>query len=125
MFDKKAYDKKWFAAHPDYGRQWHQKHKDERNLRRRTIHKTHYQEWHREYTYGLTPEDYQKLLDKQGGSCALCGGLPKVFRVDHCHATQTVRGLLCHRCNTKLGGIEDSAFLTKALKYLGDNDGSK
>jgi len=54
--------------------------------------------------YGLTPEDYQKLLDAQDGVCAICGRAPKKnkFNVDHCHRTHRIRALLCVNCNTNL-----------------------
>ena len=57
--------------------------------------------------YGLSLEDYQRLLAEQNGVCALCGfpPSPKKFGrlvVDHCHKTSRVRGLLCRKCNVQL-----------------------
>lgn len=74
--------------------------------------------------YGLTPEDYAALLEKQGGGCAIChsdkpGCGKKRFAVDHCHDTDVVRGLLCHDCNLGLGKFaDDLGRLRAALKYL-------
>ena len=71
--------------------------------------------------YGITQEDYNLLLEKQDGKCAICKRPPKegkILCVDHCHGTGKVRGLLCHGCNTaigKLGGIDG---LEAALDYL-------
>lgn len=67
--------------------------------------------------------DYEAMLHKQGGKCALCErteNLPfKTFTVDHCHQTNKIRGLLCHKCNTALGQFKDSvAVLLKAANYL-------
>lgn len=60
--------------------------------------------------FGITEADYEKLLNEQGGVCAICGGQPdtrwKIFAVDHDHATGKVRGLLCMVCNTMLGRLE-------------------
>lgn len=61
--------------------------------------------------YGLTVEDYEKLLKAQGGVCAICGRPPKKQRlaVDHDHLTKRVRGLLCAFCNGRiLGRLERS-----------------
>ena len=74
--------------------------------------------------YGLLPADYDRLLEKQGGVCALCGRGPKPggrnrrLCVDHCHKTRRVRGLLCVPCNLALGILE-LVGLDKLAKYLG------
>ena len=39
--------------------------------------------------------------------------------IDHCHTTGKVRGLLCHRCNTRLGGLDDKQWRDAAFRYLG------
>lgn len=80
----------------------------------------------RQYTYGLTPEQYDTLLAAQDGRCAICGspdwpggrktGSP---HVDHGHGTNVVRGLLCGNCNTGLGYFgDDPARLRAAADYL-------
>jgi hypothetical protein len=75
--------------------------------------------------YGLTPNDYDRLLAEQGHRCAICGApvAPgKRLHVDHDHETSKVRGLLCHHCNTSLGGFRDSpAYLANAINYLERN----
>ena len=39
--------------------------------------------------------------------------------LDHCHDTNTFRGWLCHKCNTGLGGFNDSLTITQnAVIYL-------
>ena len=72
------------------------------------------------HEYGLTFEEYSRLLDEQQGMCAVCGrdfdGAPVV---DHDHKTRRVRGLLCHGCNTGLGLFrDDPKALAKAITYL-------
>lgn len=77
------------------------------------------------WSYGITPEDYDQMLKKQRGKCAICG-LPdpgqkgkKFLCIDHDHKTGKVRGLLCHRCNRGLGLLFDSIkAVEKAVKYL-------
>ena len=74
--------------------------------------------------YGITEVDYQYMLEKQGGCCAICGttepgGKNRVFHVDHCHASKEVRGLLCVSCNHGLGSFKDNIkSLESAIKYL-------
>jgi hypothetical protein len=79
------------------------------------------------YRYGISLDDYEALLTKQGGVCAIClrpetatrAGTLLRLHVDHDHATRKVRGLLCNRCNRMLGVMgEDAARLRRAADYL-------
>jgi CRISPR/Cas system-associated protein Cas10 (large subunit of type III CRISPR-Cas system) len=68
--------------------------------------------------YGLSPLDYQKLLKKQHHKCAICKR-QKTLIIDHNHYTNTVRGLLCTRCNILLGAYEIICHnLVPFQKYL-------
>lgn len=74
--------------------------------------------------YSLSPNDYDMMLKNQRGRCGICK-TQKFSRsgkrpcVDHCHKTNRVRGLLCHRCNMGLGMFFDSVnTLAVAIKYL-------
>jgi hypothetical protein len=73
-------------------------------------------------TYGITPEVWDAMLDRQGGTCAICETPPgrgRAFHVDHDHATGRVRALLCGRCNVALGMAgEDPARLRAMAEYL-------
>lgn len=81
--------------------------------------------------YGLTKEQYEELLEKQGGVCAICGqpemrttkaGVAMLLHVDHCHNSGKIRGLLCHKCNSALGlFMESSEILSSAVNYLVTN----
>jgi len=72
--------------------------------------------------YGLTLEDYNSMLQKQQGCCAMCGrhwtNFSKRFHVDHNHKTGKIRSLLCVGCNIGLGFVEKSGFVNMAKKYL-------
>lgn len=70
--------------------------------------------------YGLSLEDFDALHEIQGGVCAICGkDKGTTLVVDHCHATNKVRGLLCHPCNRGLGMFKDNArLLANAIAYL-------
>lgn len=74
--------------------------------------------------YGVSPDDYDQLLAEQYGGCAICGSRVGNKRtlslhVDHDHATGVVRGLLCGRCNTALGMLDDNPTkVRRLLDYL-------
>jgi 5-methylcytosine-specific restriction endonuclease McrA len=57
--------------------------------------------------YGITESDYEAMLQRQRGLCAVCGEPPgqKRLHVDHDHATGRVRELLCTPCNTLAGHL--------------------
>jgi hypothetical protein len=67
--------------------------------------------------YGLTPESYTNLLEKQKGVCAICG-LPPIpnrnFDIDHDHNTRRVRGLVHRRCNYKISIVEQHGDVIQA-----------
>ena len=79
--------------------------------------------------YKISSNDYDDLLEAQNFGCAICGKkddtyLPlhnhsKMLAVDHCHKTNTIRGLLCENCNRGLGLFKDNKNLLKqAIEYL-------
>jgi hypothetical protein len=72
--------------------------------------------------YGITLDEYDAMFEAQGGVCAICGGVHDDGRrlyVDHDHATGKVRALLCRRCNTVVGFVnEDSDILLRTSEYL-------
>ena len=76
-----------------------------------------------------TPDDYRRMLEEQGGGCAICNATSSDNRghrlhVDHDHATGKVRGLLCKACNTALGNFKDNTdLMAKAIEYLERNNG--
>lgn len=69
--------------------------------------------------YRLSISEFETMLSEQGGGCAICGDRSRPFCVDHCHRLGMVRGVLCRRCNTGIGMLQDSATLVlKAHEYL-------
>ena len=103
------------AKDPDYfrrkSRQWRQENPDRayKQKRRNIVRR-----------YGLTPESYAALVEKQGGLCAICLTKPtRDFDIDHCHQTGVVRGLLCSHCNKAIGMFRDDVErLKSAIQYL-------
>ena len=72
--------------------------------------------YHIQKTYRISRHDYIRLWLEQDGKCAICGRESQLC-VDHDHDTNTVRGLLCHRCNIAVG-VAESGNLTKVLNYI-------
>lgn len=76
------------------------------------------------WRYGIENGTYAKMLEAQGGRCAICattepGSRIKRFHVDHCHNSGEVRGLLCENCNRGIGLLKhDVDILAKAQLYL-------
>lgn len=75
-------------------------------------------------TYGITPEQYDALLQFQGGTCFICDKPPKPgknLQVDHDHVTGLIRGLLCWSCNHRFIGRErDPGRFYMGWCYLAD-----
>lgn len=70
-------------------------------------------------TYGITPEDYDRMYADQGGRCDICWQPDESLHVDHDHVTGRVRALLCGKCNRMIGlANEDPAILGRAVSYL-------
>ena len=81
-------------------------------------------------TYNISLDDYNKLLEIQDNTCAICNKEetqqsnyaadgPDSLRVDHCHSTGKVRGLLCAKCNFGIGQFNDNvALIEKAIEYI-------
>src|SRR6266700_869435 len=68
----------------------------------------------------ITWDEFCEKNKQQAGLCRICGNPQSAGRrlsVDHDHDTNTVRDLLCLRCNILVGQIE-SGLVTKALLYL-------
>jgi hypothetical protein len=73
-------------------------------------------------TFGISADDFDAMLEAQGGGCAICGERPDreaSLHVDHCHDTGRIRGILCLNCNQGLGKFDhDPELLQRAADYL-------
>lgn len=80
--------------------------------------------------YGITLEQYEELLAKQGNACAICQKPADYFKtnlaVDHDHMTGEIRGLLCYPCNHKLvGRWREGTILRRIADYVDQGTGWK
>lgn len=130
----KAKTQAWQAANPERSaqlqREYRERNKDKLAAKRKEIYEKNkpaerLQRRHAKIRkYGLTPAEFDAMLDAQGRVCAICGTdkpskRDNTFRIDHCHKTGNVRGLLCMKCNSALGMLQDSIpSLQKAIEYL-------
>jgi hypothetical protein len=121
-------------ARRKYKTKWFQEHKAQINAQRKNWKSTKEwaadKEWARNYRlkskYNLTFEQYEQMLVDRDRCCDICGyrqppNAKKQERlwIDHCHTTNSVRGLLCFRCNLVLGYARDNpVILDKAKQYL-------
>jgi hypothetical protein len=113
---------KWYKDTPDKVRnkEYRQKYYNNPIIKSRCM----YQRLLREF--GITEEQYKKLIKDQNNLCAICGKSEKEvsnrnknLSVDHCHKTHKVRGLLCTNCNRAIGLLgDDIGILQKAINYL-------
>ena len=72
--------------------------------------------------FGISLHEYDARLALQHGVCRICNGTNWdniALAVDHDHQTGSVRGLLCNRCNTVIGLLNESPdLLSKIQKYM-------
>lgn len=132
----KRSSEKFRLANPNWQKDYYQKNKEkakEKNKEYREKHKDEVKikqkEWYSKniekqklYSvkrrYGVNPEQYNNMFNKQNGICAICFE-KKELVVDHCHETGRVRGLLCKSCNFGIGNLKDSVLLLESAKqYL-------
>lgn len=78
--------------------------------------------------HGITVDQYNEILEKQNGVCAICespettlkkNGFRPNLAIDHCHETGKIRALLCNKCNTMIGLASDNFLILEAAqKYV-------
>src|SRR5690606_10436581 len=71
--------------------------------------------------YGLGPNEYDELIEAQGGVCAICKQSRKYrLNLDHSHKTGILRGGCCRLCNGRLltAARDNPEILRAAADYL-------
>lgn len=77
--------------------------------------------YHYKTTYGITLDEYKRMLQEQRGVCAICNNPPVRGRlhIDHDHESGKIRALLCEPCNQGIGFLKDSSEVAQlAVNYL-------
>ncbi|MGH9211751.1 MAG: endonuclease VII domain-containing protein [Acidimicrobiales bacterium] len=73
-------------------------------------------------TFGISADEFDALLEKQGGGCAICGTCPErvaSLHLDHDHVTGRGAGRSRLSCNQGIGKFRDDADLLElAAQYL-------
>jgi Recombination endonuclease VII len=123
-----ALQKVWYQANREKAiadvKRWQQENKEHLHEYRRVYRqrrKVEDRDAHLRRTFGISITDYDELLRRQGGGCAICRKPPgKIsLHVDHDHATGKIRGLLCVGCNNALGQFHDDPdLLALAIEYV-------
>lgn len=126
----KAYFAARYASDPEYAakkkaaaKKWEQANPEKKLVRQRAYNAKHRWRMHLKYHYGLTEDEYNAMAIAQDGKCAICHGEPtgkhKKLLVDHNHATDAVRQLVCYKCNLIVGLLETTPErFDKALDYI-------
>lgn len=111
--------RRWTAAHPTLKREGDKAYRSKQTKEQRRARSLRRQ-------YKLTQSDVDKMIDAQGGACAMCRRPFSVVRpcIDHDHDSGSVRGVLCTPCNTGLGVVENLEFRDAALAYLAEHTGT-
>jgi predicted Fe-S protein YdhL (DUF1289 family) len=75
--------------------------------------------------YGLSIEDFDRMIEDQKGLCGICGREANEswrWSVDHDHETGKVRGLVHKRCNLAISFLNESPEACRnAAIYLEKN----
>lgn len=111
-----------------YVYQWREKETERYNEYMRKYNKKHPKPYNQQrnrllkFRYGITLEEYNKLLIEQNNSCKMCSRSQNEFKrllvVDHDHKTGEIRGLLCDGCNTSIAILDNESAMLAAQNYL-------
>ena len=114
---RRVWSGKWRESHKDKYREWIQKWRVDNPERTREID----EKATLKKRYGVTPEDYARMLEERGGCCEICGrsgaDCKRNLCIDHDHLTGNLRGLLCVKCNLGIGYFGDNTTLLENAKY--------
>lgn len=116
-----CYHHRWYIEHREenlaYQRRWQDENKERLRASRQRQYMKHREERRAEQLrikYGITVDEYNEMLDSQGGKCKICGGDGRLV-IDHDHDTGRIRGLLCSNCNSALGLVGENPKIFRGM----------
>lgn len=81
-------------------------------------------EYHLRKKYGISPDQWERMLEDQENRCAICKRPGDKWHTDHNHLTKKLREILCQSCNHLLGNAQDEIqVLENAIAYLRKHGG--
>jgi hypothetical protein len=90
--------------------------------RRRQQNPAQFREYELRRRYGISSAEFESLFAQQEHRCAICRSkdpFGQFWAVDHSHADDRVRAILCNKCNPMIGfAREDTEVLRAAIEYL-------
>ena len=113
-----------------YMRQWNSKNPERVKASAKRFRKTdRFRNSHMKTKFGISLDEWNAKEKAQNGVCAICdqcethttktGRPANRLSIDHCHHTGRVRSLLCTRCNTVLGLLDESpTHLGRVTAYV-------
>jgi len=120
---RKSYRLKHKEHYRKYGKEWRRNNAEK--IKQYTEEgKTQRANGHLQKKFGITIDEYNRLLEYQDHRCAICKRHKDEFKrslhVDHVHDNnKKIRGLLCVNCNKMLGHAKDNVEnLKSGVAYL-------
>ena len=117
-----------------YNKEYREKNKEKMNEAQRRYdqrNRVQHEESRLQSQYGISSDQYMEMVIEQDGRCAICGThqscMDRVLAIDHNHRCcpegsscgYCIRGLLCNKCNSALGLINDSIeIIDKMRDYI-------
>jgi hypothetical protein len=123
--------KKWRDLNPERVKEINAKNRDmRREYYQSPARKRRYRNTDLIRRFGISHDDYEVILNSQGGVCAICKKVrtdkgKQHMVIDHSHENGHIRGVLCSQCNKALGCFcDDVNILKSAIEYLTEKDPS-
>ncbi len=109
--ERREYSRKYKKDNPQQIIDYELMNKEKRRLQ--------HQEAHLLRSYGISKDIFDGLFILQKKKCLICKKDLESYCVDHDHKTGEFRGLVCKRCNTVMGFVDDDiSILNNMIKYL-------